>query len=85
MEKEGAMEEGGVEDWFAERFPSMSVLLVMMLAVMVAVLVVLFCERCNMGIIGQGAYGAGGDVMVDKGFVVFADDIDSDIYEFRNK
>src|SRR5882762_4946631 len=75
--EEGATEEGEVDDWFAERSPSVSLLLE---------LIVLFCERCNMGIIlGEGAYGAGGNVMVDKDFVVFADDINSGIYEFRNK
>jgi hypothetical protein len=90
---EGVTEEGEVDDWFAERSPSMSVLVVMLAAAVVVVVVflllelmVLFCERCNMGImLGDGAYGAGGDSTVDKCFVVFADDIDSDIYEFREK
>jgi hypothetical protein len=94
MEK-GAMEEGEVDDWFAERSPSMSVLLVVMLAVVAVVLVVLFlflelmvlfCELYNMSIMfREGAYGAGGDVMMDKRSIVFADDINSDTYEFRKK
>jgi hypothetical protein len=85
--EEGATEEGEVDDWFAERSPSVSVLLVVLVVLFLLLeLIVLFCERCNMSIIlGEGAYGAGGNVMVDKDFVVFADDINSDIYEFRNK
>ena len=60
--EEGATEEGEVDDWFAEQSPSMSVLLVMMLAAVVLVLflllelMVLFCKCCNMGImLGEGA------------------------------
>ena len=72
--EEGATEEGEVDDWFAERSPSMSVLVVMLAVVLVVLflfllleLIVLFCELYNMSImLGEGAYGAGGDVMMDK-------------------
>lgn len=71
--EEGATEEGEVDDWFAERSPSMSVLVVMLAVVLVVLvvlflfllleLIVLFCELYNMSImLGEGAYGAGGDV-----------------------
>jgi hypothetical protein len=81
MEEEGEMEEGKVDDWFAEPCLSMSVLVVVVVVVLILLLelMVLFCEHCDMGImLGGGAYGAGGDVMLDKSFVVFADDIDSE-------
>ena len=47
------------------------------------VIVVVLCTRWDVGVLVEDAYDAGGDFVVDDGFVVFAYDVDTEFLAGR--